>query len=442
MNHSTNVTTDVVVIGGGLAGLTTAVYLAKSGKRVTVLEKARRLGGLAQTQVRDGFHFNMGPHAVYVGGAAYKVFKELGVPLNGRKPIAPAHSFGLQNGRLHLLPGTPGTLLRTTLFSGRQKLAMLPALAAILRTNPRSVAHQSASDWLAANVPEGVRPLLAMVGRLSTYANAPQLSAEVLLQQLQMALKDNVLYLDGGWQTLVDALRQQAAAAGVTLATGVRATAVHENGDVAQVTLADGRTLTATAVVVATPPQAADALLPDVSPGWGETAVPVRAACLNVGLRRLPRPDRVLVLPLDQPLYLSVHSHFAQLAPGNGTTIHLAKYLAVDEAPSAADRQALSHLLDLAQPGWREQLVTEQFLPEMAVVSRLVTAADGGLNGRPAVQLSGHARIFLAGDWVGNEGWLADASLASARRAAQHIAAQWPSIVPLAKSATLRQEVG
>ena len=38
---------DAVVIGGGLAGITTALALADAGVRVTLLEGRPRLGGLA-----------------------------------------------------------------------------------------------------------------------------------------------------------------------------------------------------------------------------------------------------------------------------------------------------------------------------------------------------------------------------------------------------------
>ena len=41
--------------------------------------------------------------------------------------------------------------------------------------------------------------------------------------------------------------------------------------------------------------------------------------------------------------------------------------------------------------------------------------------GRPGPQMPGIAGLYLAGDWIGSEGYLLDASLASARAAAQLI---------------------
>ena len=44
-------------------------------------------------------------------------------------------------------------------------------------------------------------------------------------------------------------------------------------------------------------------------------------------------------------------------------------------------------------------------------------AESGGMRGRPTVTDSGVPGVFLAGDWVGPAGHLADASLASAEAA-------------------------
>ncbi|NOT60403.1 MAG: FAD-dependent oxidoreductase, partial [Acidobacteria bacterium] len=58
-------TSNVIIIGGGLAGLTAAVTLARANRRVTLLEKAAQLGGRAMTSHESGFAFNLGPHALY-----------------------------------------------------------------------------------------------------------------------------------------------------------------------------------------------------------------------------------------------------------------------------------------------------------------------------------------------------------------------------------------
>jgi phytoene dehydrogenase-like protein len=165
----------------------------------------------------------------------------------------------------------------------------------------------------------------------------------------------------------------------------------------------------------------------------------VTAACLDVSLRSLPQPKRLFALGIDQPVYLSVHSAYAQLTPKGGALIHTIKYRkeqrgidvdVQDERRRASsvndDELQLEQLLDRMQPGWRDVLVHRRFLPAMTVSNALVTPSMQ----RPSA-VTPIRGLYIAGDWVGDAGILSDAALASARTAAKTILAEGASISPL-----------
>ena len=52
---------EIVIIGGGIAGLASAALLARAGHQVTVLEKHEELGGRTGVWLKDGFRFDTGP---------------------------------------------------------------------------------------------------------------------------------------------------------------------------------------------------------------------------------------------------------------------------------------------------------------------------------------------------------------------------------------------
>ncbi|HJY81788.1 MAG TPA: NAD(P)/FAD-dependent oxidoreductase [Candidatus Binatia bacterium] len=418
-------TTDVVVIGGGLAGLTAATFLARAGRTVTLFEKAPTVGGRATTHTKDGFHFNLGPHALYRAGHGARILRELGVPFTGSMPSA-SGGYAIAHGTAHTLPAGLVSLLTTGLLRLPGKLETACILGTFNKIDAQTVQHLTVREWLeqAIHQPD-VRGLVQALFRVATYADDPEhQSAGAALAQLQMALTSNVLYLDGGWQVLVDGLYAAAQTAGVKIATGKRAVAIDYDTAVRGLHLADGSTLTATAVLLTGSPADAAALVQnsDILRQWVDTAIPVKAACLDIGLARLPRPRALFALGIDRPLYFSVHSAVARLGPDGGAVIHTAKYLntAVRTDPKA-DEQELEGILDAMQPGWREVVVERRFLPNMVVSHLLVTAAAGGTAGRPRPIVPGIANLYVAGDWVGSEGLLADASLASAKRAAELI---------------------
>lgn len=415
---------EVAVVGGGLAGLTAATSLARAGRRVVLFEKARALGGRAVTQAHGAFRFNLGPHALYRGGPAIKILGDLGVHFTSGTPGA-AGGYAVDGGVKHTLPGGFVSLLTTGLLRLPGKFELARLLGALHKIDPQGIQRQTVREWLDTAIRQpDVRRLVQALLRLSTYSNDPERqSAGAALEQLQLALRFNVAYLDGGWQTLVDGLHAAAQAAGVHFEAGSKVVAVDHDTMVRGVRTADGQSVPVASVVVAADPSDVASIVQGVAAveQWAAGAIPIKAACLDVGLSRLPAPHALFALGIDQPLYLSVHSAVAKLAPQGGATIHVAKYLDPKRPTDAkADERELEGLLNLVQPGWHDAVVERRFLPSMLVYNALVTAAGGGgTASRPGPAVPGVDGLYVAGDWVGPEGLLADASVASAKRAAE-----------------------
>jgi phytoene dehydrogenase-like protein len=412
----------VAVVGGGLAGLAAAAYLARDGHRVTVFERADALGGRARTRERDGVLHNLGPHAFYRGGAAEEVLADLGVIFTGSSP----NGMGvcLRGGRTAALPRDARTMLTSRLFRLRDRAEAGARMMTLRGADPESMRGRTVARYLREEFTHDIsRDYVEAVIRLATYANAPgHVDIADAMLQLRGGGISGVTYIDGGWQTLVAGLRSAAAAAGAELRTGARIVRVAP-GPRPAVVLQDGSRVEAGAVILAVAPGVAADLLPIAATRrWAEDAVPARAACLDVTLRKLPRPRRLFGLGVDRPWYLSVHTKFARLAPEGLTTVSVAKYLAAGESNDPeADLRELEGMLDAVQPGWRELETGRQFLPGMVVTTAVPRSDRGGIPGRPGPAVPGAEGVLVAGDWVGPTGWLTNAALGSARIAAREV---------------------
>lgn len=442
---------NVIVVGGGLAGLAASLFLARGGRNVTIFEKRRHLGGRAVTHLRQGYRFNLGAHALYRIGGAASVYRELGIPLRGGAP-KPA-GVALLEGEDYRLPLRVWSLLASGLLSAKGKLELASLMIRIRRMDPRPFEGMSAREWLDQRVADArLRQLVEALIRLATYTDRPEmLSAAIAIRQLKLAVR-GAIYLDEGWQKLIDSLHSACVSAGVNFVSssrivgvGIKDGTVHsiELGgleldahrmDTMSVALPEekpedvqGARLKADAVLLAVDPITASELVedPSITKSW-LASKPVTAACLDVALSRLPNPRKTFALGIDQPYYFSVHSQWAQLTPRGGALVHLVKYQKegrgtddYDDSrggrPNAEERE-LEGVLDHLQPGWRDVLVHRRFLPSMTVSSSLVT--PGMQRPEPATSIRG---LYLAGDWVGNEGFLSDAALTSARTAAKAI---------------------
>jgi phytoene desaturase len=68
----------IVVIGSGVAGLSSASFLAKEGYKVTLLEKNETIGGRARQFKTDGFVFDMGPSWYWMPDVFERYYKQFG----------------------------------------------------------------------------------------------------------------------------------------------------------------------------------------------------------------------------------------------------------------------------------------------------------------------------------------------------------------------------
>jgi len=149
----------VVVIGGGLAGITAAIALAEQGAAVTLLEAKPRLGGATCSFSRDGLIVDTGQHVFLRCCTAYSgLLAKLGVtdraPLQRRFDVtvlAPGRSARLRRtalpAPLHLL----GTLPTYHFLSLTQRSAVSRAALAMRRVDPMDPATDEIrfGDWLA-----------------------------------------------------------------------------------------------------------------------------------------------------------------------------------------------------------------------------------------------------------------------------------------------------
>ena len=96
---------DVVVIGGGIAGLAAAYDLTAAGRTVRVLDAGQTPGGVMQTERVDGWVVDRGPDSFLVQKpAAITLCTELGLEPQLISTLEPRTAYVLREGRLHPLP--------------------------------------------------------------------------------------------------------------------------------------------------------------------------------------------------------------------------------------------------------------------------------------------------------------------------------------------------
>ena len=77
----------VIVIGGGLGGLSAAISLAQKGYAVSLYEKNEHIGGKVNRLEQDGFGFDLGPSILTMPHIFDKLFQGSGKRMEDYVPI-------------------------------------------------------------------------------------------------------------------------------------------------------------------------------------------------------------------------------------------------------------------------------------------------------------------------------------------------------------------
>jgi phytoene dehydrogenase-like protein len=416
-------TSAVGIIGGGLSGMIAAAQLSNKGKSVTVFEKSEKLGGRASTQEIKQSLLNLGPHALYSPGEAIKILNELGVyPQSASPDIGGVVTLG---DRQYKMPAGAIDLLSSRFLSPRGKLELAKILAGIKKIKTNQLNQLSLKSWVDQRISDPrAQMLFYSLCRLWTYGNAPELqTADSVLRRAQLSFEGKTLYVKGGWATIIQSLKQKALHAGVSIQSSCTVKCITPSEGRFIVTYQqDERQLEhlCDQVILTLSPQEVRKVLPESTklPYSLTQALPISAACLDLGLRRLPKPNLHFGLGLDTPLYYSNHSHVVKLSENGTIILHIAKYLNPkgSEDPDSNKLQ-LEQWMDQLQPGWRKETVFSRFLPHITVAHDFpkVQAAALEVN---ALNIPG---LMLAGDWIGSQHMLADASAFSAKQAAEQL---------------------
>lgn len=419
-------TFDVVIIGGGLAGLTASIYLARSGLSVLLAEKSNRLGGRAMTVKKKGAALNLGVHAFYQDGEGEVVLNELGVKLIGANP--PPRVAGIWNRKVYDIPTGPVKLLTSRLLSLSGKAELVRFMIKLGRIKTGQLERLTLREWAEREINDPmIRHIVYSICRSNSFVPDPSLhGAREAVRQLQRTFAGKAFYLDGGWVSLINELEAQASRAGVVMATGLGVAEVVQHESAWIVHFSDNRTTTVPNVMMTGSPEQACKLVRGAEKTsllrWKNETRPMAAACLDLVLRRFPNPKNRSYIAgfwLDAPIFYNSPSSVARLNDDGSFIIHLVKQLGEHAGNPQDNEQQLEAAMDLMHPGWRSEEIARQYLPRITVVHDFRSTDKSDPPPGPAVpEVEG---LYVAGDWVSHGEVLADAAFASAKRAAHAI---------------------
>jgi hydroxysqualene dehydroxylase len=272
----------VVVIGGGLAGMSAALGVADAGAEVTLLESRHRLGGLTWSFRRKGLSFDNGQHVFLRCCSAYRQFltrigsadgislqPSLDIPVLSPGGLHSSITRGGLPAPLHLLP----TLAHYRHLNLADRARVIRPALALRRLDPDdpSLDEITFGSWLhrQGQSERSIERLWNLIALPTLNLPASEASLALAVKVFRTGLLSQADAGDLGWPTrpLSDLHGVQGGRAledaGVATTLGARVESV-STGDSGFVVTSAGQEHVADAMIVATPPQVTRRLVPAV----------------------------------------------------------------------------------------------------------------------------------------------------------------------------------
>jgi phytoene dehydrogenase-like protein len=296
---------DVIVIGGGYAGLSAAALLAQKEYYVLLLEQSKVLGGRAGYMEKDGYTVEYGLHANRFAsdGAAAAVFRRLDRELEFIEPGDPELWL---NEEFIPLPNSVGKIFRSKILPFSAKLRAARYLAKLVLGNTARKNQLSLDDMTEGCKSEEVLQLIEVLSGIGIIA--PDLrysSAGELAFFLKKALRSKVKvgYPEGGTRQIIEGLKEEVEENGQIMTANRVNRLMLKKGRVHQVKT-ETATYTAEAVVSAIPVQQVPDLfggkdLPIKFVKRARELIPTAGISLDIGLKERISDQSGLVATSD-----------------------------------------------------------------------------------------------------------------------------------------------
>ncbi len=428
----------IVVVGGGLAGLSAAARLASRGYAVTLLEKTPKPGGRAITIPLKGFNFNFGAHAIYGRDRSVlrRYERELGLRVDWR-PFSPQKVLYDEGESTTVMPSTLEGLLRTQVLDAQHKLRFVYEVGKTVGELERGEPGIRIGDFLARDPPQ-LRKLLLDLASSNFFTNEPERIPSPLFFSYYRRLFTTtrpVSYIGGGWQSIVDGFERILTRHGGKIITRERAQRAICDGERVVAVAGRGATYEADRFIFCVPPSelmllfAASphvALFEEFSRYTSNEVV-----VYDIGLsERIVRPYTYIYHRQERGYITDISYYDPTCVPPGGQLLQAVTYLNQrDIAEGAADARIafIESLYDKHFAGWRERVVAKR-ISKRATVQEIKCVDDQRLM---PVKFYSLANAYFAGDWCEGEGQLSELSFSSAYEATERILAR-----PLPVSAT------